>query len=87
VFRSEDDYRATVKAEGRARNFRSSAVTLLMKAQLSGNLLEAEEKPADRLRREGLSSVNPRHDLERKFSLPADSEKKITCRYSVLVAN
>ena len=48
---------------------------------------KAEEKPADTLRREGVSSVNPRHELEWKLSLPADSEKKITYRYSVLVAN
>jgi hypothetical protein len=80
-------YRATVKGEARVRNFRGSAVALLMKAQFSGDLLEAEEKPSDTLRREGVFSVNPRHELEWKLSLPADSEKKITYRYSVLVSS
>jgi hypothetical protein len=76
-----------VKAEARVRNYRGSEVTLLMKAQFSGALLEAEEKPSDTLRREGVFSVNPRHELEWKLSLPADSEKKISYRYSVLVSS
>ena len=64
-------YRTTVKAEATARNFRSAPVTLLMKAQFSGALVEAEEKPGDTLRREGVFSVNPRHELEWKLTLAA----------------
>ena len=79
-------YRATVKAEARVRNFRSSPVTLLMKAQFSGALIESEEKPSDTLRREGAFSVNPRHELEWKLSLPADTEKKVVYRYTVMVS-
>ena len=80
-------YRTTVKAEATARNFRSSPVTLLMKAQFSGALTEAEEKPGDTLRREGVFSVNPRHELEWKLTLPPGAEKKVTYRYTVLVSS
>jgi len=80
-------YRTTVKAEATARNFRNSPVTLLMKAQFSGALLEAEEKPSDTLRREGVFSVNPRHELEWKLTLPPGAEKKIVYRYTVLVSS
>ena len=77
---------ASQKAEARVRNFRNSPVTLLMRAQFSGTLLEAEEKPSDTLRREGVISANPRHELEWKLSVPADSEKKTVYGYSVLVS-
>ncbi|HEV7402645.1 MAG TPA: hypothetical protein VGO11_06965 [Chthoniobacteraceae bacterium] len=80
-------YRTTVKAEATARNFRSAPVTLLMKAQFSGALVEAEEKPGDTLRREGVFSVNPRHELEWKLTLPSGAEKKIVYRYTVLVSS
>jgi hypothetical protein len=80
-------YRAMVKAEARVRNFRNSPVTLLMKAQFSGTLIEAEEGPGDTLRRDGVISVNPRHELEWKLSLAPDTEKKIVYRYSVLVSS
>jgi hypothetical protein len=79
-------YRATVKAVATARNFRGSPVTLLMKAQFSGALVEAEENPVDTLRREGVFSVNPRHELEWKLTLPPGAEKKVTYRYTVLVS-
>ena len=80
-------YRTTVKAEATARNFRGAPVTLLMKAQFSGALVEAEEKPSDTLRREGVFSVNPRHELEWKLTLPPGAEKKVTYRYTVLVSS
>ena len=80
-------YRTTVKAEATARNFRGAPVTLLMKAQFSGALIEADEKPGDTLRREGVFSVNPRHELEWKLTLPPGAEKKVTYRYTVLVSS
>ena len=80
-------YRTTVRAEATARNFRSAPVTLLMKAQFSGALIEAEEKPGDTLRREGVFSVNPRHELEWKLTLDPGAEKKVTYRYTVLVSS
>jgi hypothetical protein len=79
-------YRTTVKAEATARNFRNAPVTLLMKAQFSGALIEAEEKPGDTLRREGVFSVNPRHELEWKLTLKPGAEKKVVYRYTVLVS-
>jgi len=80
-------YRTTVKAEATARNFRNSPVTLLMKAQFSGALIEAEEKPGDTLRHEGVFSVNPRHELEWKLTLKPGAEKKVVYRYTVLVSS
>ncbi len=80
-------YRTTVKAEATARNFRNSPVTLLMKAQFSGALIEAEEKPSDTLRHEGVFSVNPRHELEWKLTLKPGAEKKVVYRYTVLVSS
>ena len=80
-------YRATVKAEATVRNFRNTPVTLLLRAQFSGALVEAEEKPSDTLRRDGIFSVNPRHELEWKISLKPDAETKIAYRYTVLVSN
>lgn len=79
-------YRATVKAEATVRNFRGTPVTLLMKAQFSGALIEAQEKPSDTLRREGVFSVNPRHELEWKLTLRPGEEKKVVYRYTVLVS-
>jgi hypothetical protein len=58
-----------------------------MKAQFSGALLDAQENPADTLRREGVFSVNPRHELEWKLTLKPDAEQKIAYRYTVLVSN
>ena len=80
-------YRTSVRAEATARNFRGAPVTLLMKAQFSGALVEAEEKPSDTLRHEGVFSVNPRHELEWKLTLPPGAEKKVTYRYTVLVSS
>ena len=80
-------YRTTVKAEATARNFRGAPVTLLMKAQFSGALIDAEEKPRDTLRHEGVFSVNPRHELEWKLTLDPGAEKKVTYRYTVLVSS
>ena len=79
-------YRATVKAEATVRNFRGAPVTLLMKAQFSGALIEAEEKASDTLRREGVFSVNPRHELEWKLTLKPGEERKVVYRYTVLVS-
>lgn len=80
-------YRATVKAEATMKNYRSNATTLLLRAQFSGDLIEADQKPADTLRREGVYSVNQRHELEWKLSLDPGAEKKLVYRYTVLVAN
>ena len=68
------------------RNFRGAPVTLLMKAQFSGALIEAEEKASDTLRREGVFSVNPRHELEWKLTLKPGEERKVVYRYTVLVS-
>jgi Domain of unknown function (DUF4139) len=80
-------YRATVRGTLTIRNFRAQPVVILSRAHFSGDLLAADEKPSDTLRREGIFSINPRHELEWKFTLAAGAEKVFNFRYSVLVRN
>ena len=69
------------------RNFRSQPAVILSRAQFSGDLVAADENPSDTLRREGVFSINPRHELEWKFTLAAGAEKVLNFKYSVLVRN
>lgn len=78
-------YRATVKGTLTMRNFRSQPAVMLTRAQFSGELSSADENPSKTLRKEGVFSVNPRHELEWKLTLPAGAEKVLNYRYSVLV--
>ena len=80
-------YRATVKGQATVRNFRATTTTVLMRAQFSGRLDAAEDKPTDTLRTEGVYSVNPRHELEWKLTLEPNAEKTVTYEYNVLVGN
>jgi hypothetical protein len=80
-----DFQRTTVKGTLTVRNFRGTEATLVIRAGFSGELLEAEGDPAKSLRTEGVSSVNPRRDLEWTVKLPAGGEKSIGYRYAVLV--
>lgn len=85
VIAGERYYRTNVKGTLTLRNFRSEQATVLSHAQFSGELLNADEKPSDTLRTDGVISVNPRHELEWKISVAPGSEKVLTYRYSVLV--
>lgn len=80
-------YRATVRGTLTMRNFRSQPAVVLSRAQFSGDLVAADDNPADTLRREGVFSINPRHELEWKFTLAAGAEKVLNFKYSVLVRN
>lgn len=81
-----NDYQRT-KVKGRlaVRNFRSTEVTLTLRCGFSGELLEAEGDPEKSLRTEGVSSVNPRRQLDWTLKLPPGAEKVLTYRYQVLV--
>jgi hypothetical protein len=80
-------YRVTVRGTLTLRNYRSQSAVILSRARFSGELLTADENPSDTLRKEGIFSINPRHELEWKFDLPSGAEKVIKYRYSVLVKN
>lgn len=81
-----DDFRrTTVKGRLAVQNFRGKEVTLRIRAEFSGKLLEADSDPETTLRREGVSSINPRRQLNWTITLPAGEEKIIHYRYQVLV--
>jgi Domain of unknown function (DUF4139) len=80
-------YRATVRGTLMMRNYRSQPTVILSRAQFSGELLAADEKPSDTLRRDGVFSINPRHELEWKLTLVPGAEKVLKFSYSVLVRN
>jgi hypothetical protein len=80
-------YRATVKGTLTMRNYRAQPTIMLSRARFSGDLVSADEKPADTLRKDGVFSINPRHELEWKLNLAAGEEKVLKFNYSVLVRN
>ncbi len=81
-----NDYQRT-KVKGRLalRNFRSHEVTVTIRCEFSGELLEAEGDPEKSLRTEGVSSVNPRRQLDWSLKLPPGQEAVLGYRYQVLV--
>lgn len=79
-------YRRTkVKGTIKVTNSRGNAVKMVIRGEFSGELLDAEGKPEATLRREGVSSVNPRRRLEWTIDLPAGQSESLIYRYSVLV--
>ncbi|MEI7911312.1 MAG: hypothetical protein WCK77_16895 [Verrucomicrobiota bacterium] len=81
-----NDYQRT-KVKGRLalQNFRGKELTLTIRCEFSGELLEAEAAPEKSLLTEGVASVNPRRQLDWTIKLPAGQEKVLTYRYQVLV--
>ncbi len=77
--------RIKVKSLFKLQNFRSKEVTMLVKGQFSGTLLEADGDPKKSLRSEGIVSVNPQREVAWTVKVPAGEEKVINWRYSVLV--
>ncbi len=81
-----DDYQRTkVRGTLKLRNSRGEPVTMSIRTEFSGELLEADRDPAKRLRTEGVSSVNPRRELVWDFEIGAGEEVELGFRYSVLV--
>lgn len=86
VYIGGNDYqRTTVKGTLTVRNFRSEEAVVTIRAEFSGELLEADGDPEKSLRTEGVTSVNPRRQLDWTIKLPAGEEKELTYRYEVLV--
>ena len=81
-----NDFQKTkVKGTMVMRNFRGKEAVMSVRACFSGEMIEAEGNPAAKLRTEGVSSVNPRRELEWTLKLAPGEEKTLTYRYSVLV--
>jgi hypothetical protein len=81
-----NDFRRTkVKGSLLLHNSRGKEVTLSIRSCFSGELLEADDKPAARLRTDGVASVNPRRELQWTLKLAPGEEKTLAFRYSVLV--
>lgn len=86
VWIAGNDYqRSRVKGTLKVRNFRGRDVTLTIRREFSGKLLEADANPESKLRAEGVISVNPRRQLDWTIQLPAGGEKELGYRYEVLV--
>lgn len=83
-----EDYRRTrVSAELKVRNDRGEPAKVVIRGQFSGEFLEAGGEPAKSLRKEGVWSVNPRHELEWTVPLKPGEARTLKYRYSVLVRN
>lgn len=67
------------------KNTRKEPVTLLIKRQFSGELLNADGSPKSELREEGVYSVNKRNQLSWEIHLEPGEEKTMNYRYEVLV--
>jgi len=86
VWIAGNDYQRTrVKGTLTVRNFRGNDLTMTIRQEFSGKMLEADGKPESKLRAEGVTSVNPRRQLDWTIQLPAGQEKELTYRYEVLV--
>lgn len=86
VWIAGNDYQRTrVKGTLKVRNFRGKNLTMTIRQEFSGKMLEADQNPEAKLRTEGISSVNPRRQLDWTIQLPAGQEKELTYRYEVLV--
>ncbi|MCW1883854.1 DUF4139 domain-containing protein [Luteolibacter flavescens] len=79
--------RTTVRGTLELHNFRGKEVTLDIRAEFSGEMIEAQDKPVARLRTEGVTSVNPRRELLWTLKLAPGEQKTVTYRYSVLVSH
>ncbi len=81
-----NDFRRTkVKGTLLLHNFRGKEVTLSIRSCFSGELLEADGSPEARLRTDGVTSVNPRRELQWTLKLAPGEEKTLAYRYAVLV--
>lgn len=79
--------KVTVQGELTANNHRQEVVSMVIRRRFSGDLLKADGSPKTVLREEGAYSVNRRNELVWTFLLASNEEKKLTYRYTVLVAH
>jgi hypothetical protein len=79
--------RSTVDGELSVGNHRNEAINLIIRRRFSGELLRADGEPKSTLREEGVYSVNKRNELLWTLRLKPGEERKLTYRYTVLVAS
>ncbi len=75
----------SVKGELLICNHRSETVKMIVRRQFSGQLLEADESPSERLLEEGAHSVNQRNELSWVLEIAPGEERTVSYRYDVLV--
>jgi hypothetical protein len=79
--------RSTVEGELSVGNHRNEAINLVIRRRFSGELLHADGEPKSTLREEGVYSANKRNELLWTLPLKPGEERKLTYRYTVLVAS
>lgn len=76
----------TVDGELTLCNHRKEEMKMAVRRRFSGELLKADDSPKVTLLEEGVWSVNRRNEMRWEFRLKAGEEKKLTYKYTVLVA-
>lgn len=76
---------AQVNGELLLSNHRDTPLKIVVKRRFSGELLEADGEPTDVLLKEGVWSVNERHELLWTIELAPGETRTLEYRYSVLV--
>ena len=79
--------KVTVSGELTVNNHRSGKITLLLRRQLTGDLVSADGDPKKILREEGVYSVNTRRELIWELSLKPGEERMLKYQYRVLVSH
>lgn len=79
--------KVTVQGDLTVNNHRQEVVSMVIRRRFSGDLQKADGSPKTVLREEGAYSVNRRNELVWTFLLASNEEKKLTYRYTVLVAH
>ncbi len=77
--------RTLTKGQLLVGNHRNEPITLIIRRQFSGELVEADGDPEQSLREEGVYSVNPRHELIWTLTLAPGEEQTLEYSYRVLV--
>jgi hypothetical protein len=77
--------KSIVKGELSVSNSRSLPITIVIRRQFSGDLIEASDSPKSALREEGVYSINRRNELTWTLQIEPGAEKVLTYRYAVLV--
>ncbi len=75
----------TVQGELIVNNHRKQAIKMLVRRTVNGKILSTEGDPKKQPREEGLSAINPSHDLLWTLNLAPGEEKTLRYRYSFLV--
>ncbi len=77
--------RTLTKGQLLVGNHRNEPITVIIRRQFSGELVEADGNPEQSLREEGVYSINPRHELTWRLTLAPGQEQTLEYSYRVLV--